>query len=99
MPVALDRGPTYFAAHLSDNISETPEGYRICRNAVIGRSGFQAYRVDELTDPDGLLSDRPGSEEIQVWRDPSEVFSARTLASFEGKDFTGHASPRTAQHR
>ena len=88
MPVAFDLGPTYLGTHLSDNIAETPEGYRICRNAIIGRSGFQTYRVSELTDPDGLLGDRSPSEEIQVWRDPEEVFSTATLASFEGKTFT-----------
>lgn len=86
--VLFDLGPTYLGTHLSDNIAETPEGYRICRNAVIGRSGFQTYRISELTDPDGLLGDRLPSEEIQVWRDPEEVFSKKTLASFEGKTLT-----------
>lgn len=86
--VAFDLGPIYLGAHLSDNVAETPEGYRICRNAVIGRSGFQTYRVGELTDPDGLLADRTSADEIEVWRDPDEVFAKATLASFEGKTFT-----------
>ena len=90
MPAAclFDAGPTYLGTHLSDNIAETPEGYRICRNAIIGRSGFQTYKVSELSDPEGLLGDRSPSEEIQVWRDPDEVFSTKTLASFEGKTLT-----------
>lgn len=88
MPTALD-SVRYFGAHLSDNIAETPEGYRICRNAVIGRTGFQTYKVSELADPEGILGDDRGAdEEIQVWRDPKEVFSPGTLASFEGKTFT-----------
>lgn len=87
MPIALDRA-RYFATHLSDNIAETPEGYRLCRNAVIARTGFQTYKVSELIDPDGLLADRAPHEEIEVWRDPAEVFSDATLASFEGKTFT-----------
>lgn len=88
MPIALDRGPKYFASQLSENISETPEGYLICRNSVIGRSGFQTYKVGDITDPDGLLGDRAPHEEVELWRDPAEVFSPRTLASFEGKSVT-----------
>jgi len=87
VPIALD-SPSYLGERLSDNIAKTPEGYRICRNAVIGRSGFQTYIVSELDDPDGLVKDRNKNEEVQVWRDPSEVFDPATLASFEGKTFT-----------
>jgi hypothetical protein len=88
--IALDRRIAYFAnERLSDNISATPEGYRICRNAVIGRSGFQTYKVGEIADPEGLLGERyRPDEELQLWRDPGEVFSAATIASFEGKTFT-----------
>lgn len=90
MAVALDRS-RYFAAQLSENIAETPEGYRICRNVVIARTGFQIYKAGELTDPNGILGDRSPDEDVEVWRDPSEVFSPATLASFEGKTFTlGH---------
>lgn len=88
MAVALDR-IAYFGERLSENIAQTPEGYLICRNAVIGRSGFQTYKVSELSDPDGELQRLYSpSDEIQVWRDPSEVFSQATIASFEGKPFT-----------
>lgn len=85
--IACD-GPRYYGSHLSNNIAVTPEGFRICRNAVIGRSGFQDYKVSELTDPDGLCRDFQPTDTVQVWRDPAEVFSAATLASFEGKDFS-----------
>src|ERR1039458_2954340 len=88
MQTALDASPRYLGTHLSENIARTPEGYLICRNAVVGRSGFQTYLVKELTDPDGLLEGHPRDEEVEVWRDPSEVFSSATLASFEGKTFT-----------
>ena len=89
MPIALDRRIAYFAEHLSDNIGVTPEGYRICRNAVIGRSGFQTYKVHEISDPENLLGERfSPDEELQLWRDPDEVFAPATLASFEGKTFT-----------
>lgn len=88
MPVALDRA-RYFGAILSENIAETPEGYRICRNVPIARTGFQTYKAAELDDPDGMLgNDRRPDEEVEVWRDPAEVFSDATIASFEGKTFT-----------
>lgn len=90
MPVALDRRVAYYGTYLSDNIVETPDGYLICKNAVIGRTGYQTYRVDELQDPEGLLRERnyAPDELLQIYRAPEEVFSDATLASFEGKTFT-----------
>lgn len=87
MPIALDRA-AYFGVSLSANITETPEGYLVCKNAVIGRSGFQTYKVSEIKDPQGLLAGMPPDTEIELWRDPAEVFSADTLDSFEGKSIT-----------
>lgn len=87
MPVALD-AVRYFGTQLSDNITETPEGYRICHNVVIARTGSQTYRVSEISDPDRLLADLSPDEQIELFRDPSEVFSPATIASFEGKTFT-----------
>ncbi len=82
----------YCAEPISENIAETPEGYWICRNVTIGRSGFQRYKVSEIADPEGLLGDDYApDDELQLWRDPSEVFSPATIASFEGKSVTvGH---------
>ena len=90
--IALDRRITYFAEPISANIAETPDGYWICRNAIIGRSGFQTYKAGEIADPEGLLGDRyRDDEELQLWRDPKEVFSDATISSFEGKSLTlGH---------
>ena len=42
-------------------------------------------------DPDGLVRGLDPGAQIEVWRDPSQVFAPATLASFEGKSFTiGH---------
>ena len=38
----------YYGVKLSDNWIETPEGYVIFKNAVIGRTGFQKYKGSEL---------------------------------------------------
>lgn len=67
----------YYATRLSENISETPEGYLICQNVPIARTGWQEYLGSELK----LAT--PGM--VQVYRDPVEVFSEACLASFESK--------------
>lgn len=91
MAVAIDRRGAYFATEqISSNVDISPEGYLICRNVVIGRTGFQRYKVSEVDDPDGLLADANlhQDDDVDLWRDPSEVFSDQTIASFEGKTFT-----------
>lgn len=91
MRVAFDRGPRYYGESLSENIAQHPNGYLICRNAIIGRTGKQTYIASELDDPDGLLGDRADTrEEIELYRMPKEVFSAATLSSFEGMPLTIH---------
>ena len=83
----------YFGSRLGENMAETPEGFLICRNVPIARTGYQTYLPEEIG--------RSGGAPVSVYRDASEVFSAGTLASFEGKPVTcGHppqdVSPRNA---
>lgn len=76
----------YFGSKLSDNISETPEGYLICRNVPIARTGKQIYLAREL----GITDGDPETQ-IKVERLEEDVFSPVAMASFEGKDVTdGH---------
>lgn len=71
----------YFASRLSDNISiRKPEGYLICLNVPIARTGTQQYAGDEC----GLDTD----EMVNVRREEPEVFSKATMASFEGMPVT-----------
>ncbi len=88
-------GFTYYASRLTENIGETPEGYLICRDAVIGRTGFQTYEVRELP-PDaaalGVDMSNPAAR-IELYRSMDEVFSPATLASFEGKSVTDDHPP------
>ena len=75
----------YYGSTLSPNIDRTPEGYLICRNVPINRTGVQVYGAGEL----GL----PGEPDkaVQVYRLEEDVFAPAALASFEGKDITrGH---------
>lgn len=75
----------YYGSTLSPNIDRTPEGYLICRNVPINRTGTQTYLANELWldgDPD-----RP----VTVYRLEEDVFAPAAMASFEGKDITrGH---------
>lgn len=68
---------------LSPHKSKTPEGYLICRDAILARTGAQEYYASELY-PNWGDEDR----KISVMRKPEQVFSEQTLASFENKPIT-----------
>jgi len=64
-------------------MAKTPEGFLLCQNVPIARTGKQVYRAKEL--PDNNL---PPDEMIWVYRNREEVFSEAAIASFEGKPVT-----------
>lgn len=73
----------YYGSRLSDNITETPEGYLICHDTVIARTGMQEYGANEVP--------VKGTGVVKVFRMVEDVLSDETLASFEGKPLTaGH---------
>lgn len=67
---------------LSENISETPEGFLACKCVPIGRVGEMTYAVGECPIPPG-----PDGTVI-VTRSQEELFRPETIASFEGKSVT-----------
>lgn len=75
----------YYGTQLSPHMDKTPEGYLICRDVPIARTGTQEYLAGELQldgDPERV---------VKVNRHPEDVFEPAALASFEGKDVThGH---------
>ncbi len=76
---------TYYGTQLSPHMDRTPEGYLICRDVPIARTGPQEYLAGEL----GLEGDP--ERVVVVNRYPEDVFEAAAMASFEGKDVTqGH---------
>lgn len=77
---------TYYGYTLSPNQLETGEGFLICRNVPIARTGTQDYMAKEL----GL---EDSEKIVKVYRPEAEVFSPATLASFEGKPFTDDHPP------
>lgn len=71
----------FYADRISDNIRKRePEGYLICVNVPIARSGTQQYLQDELG--------QRGERTVTVYRPEEEVFSPATMASFEGMPVT-----------
>ena len=73
MPIA------YYGSQISPHLVDTPEGFLICKDVPIARTGPQDYLARELMldgDPDRLVT---------VQRHPKDVFEEATLASFEGK--------------
>ena len=74
----------FYGSKLSENMAKTPEGYLICRNVNIGRTGEQTYYGQELG-----INDKY-DEPIKVYRLPEDVFDKVAMASFEGKPFTNN---------
>lgn len=66
---------------LSEHKYKTPEGYLICTDAILARTGKQSYTKDELFQ-DG------DDTEVNVDRPYDEVMNAKTIASFENKPIT-----------
>lgn len=72
------------AEKLSPHKYKTPEGYLICQDAILARTGKQTYLNREVY---GDSIDNP-DKEIEIDRPEAEVFSDKTLASFENKPVT-----------
>ena len=72
----------YYGNQISENISRRePEGYLLCLNVPVARTGMQEYLPEELG-----LGSGPGF--IQVYRPEEEVFAPETMASFEAVPVT-----------
>ena len=76
---------SYYGYTISPNQIETGEGFLICRNVPIARTGTQDYIGTEI----GLDDEKI----VKVFRPPEEVFSDAALASFEGKPVTNNHPP------
>lgn len=82
MKITRDRNAFYLTGKIGEKRSTTPEGFLVCHDVPIARTGTQLYTSDEVPvdpGPDGL---------VRIIRDESEVFRLETIASFEGKPVT-----------
>lgn len=73
MPIA------YYGSQISPHLVDTPEGFLICKDVPIARTGPQDYLAREL------MLDGDPERVVTVQRYPEDVFEEATLASFEGK--------------
>ena len=75
----------YYGTEISPNQIETAEGFLICKNVPIARTGMQEYAARDL------MLDGDPERMIKVNRYEADVFEPAALASFEGKPVTdGH---------
>ena len=82
----------YYGSKLSPHMTETPEGFLICHDVKIARTGTQNYLAREI----GL--DGMPERVFQVTRSAKDVFDPAAIASFEGKDVTNtHPSEMIVQ--
>lgn len=79
---------SYYGYTISPNQIETGEGFLICRNVPIARTGTQEYLGREIG-----LEGKAADAIVTVYRSSSEVFSEAALASFEGKPATNNHPP------
>ncbi|WP_307222356.1 DUF2213 domain-containing protein [Pectinatus haikarae] len=75
----------FYGDRISEHMTKTPEGFLICHDVPISRTGIQQYCPREL----GL----DGDEMIPVKRTEDVVFSSAAIASFEGKPVTDDHPP------
>ena len=72
----------YITEQLSPRMAETPEGFLICYDVPINRTGKYVYKAKEVPidpGPNGLVT---------IIREEDEVFSDDAIKSFEGKPVT-----------
>lgn len=73
----------YYGNRISPHRTKTPEGFLICHDVPISRTGKQIYLREELN--------LDGEGKVTILRPEEEVFDPAAMASFEGK-------PVTAEH-
>ena len=78
----------YVVDRLGPKQSLTEEGYLLCKDVALARTGVMIYGPWELKDEEGNFL-KPGTDGvIYVTRSPEELFNANTMGSFEGKPVT-----------
>jgi len=79
----------YTTESLGETRSLTPEGFLLCQNVPLARTGTLLYLPEELIDSSGEPILEPGPDGIvAIQRTPEEVFSPTAISSFAGKPVT-----------
>lgn len=81
----------YTVSKLGPKRSLTPEGYLLCEDVPVARTGEMLYAEGEILSPDGEAVKGDADGIVIVSRGPDDLFRPETIASFEGKPVTlGH---------
>lgn len=70
----------FYGSRFSPNMTRTPEGFLICHNVPIARTGTQKYLSTEVGGNDNSI--------VTAYRLEEDIFTPAVLASFEGKPVT-----------
>lgn len=74
--------PILVTKQISPRQSLTPEGFLLCEEVPLARTGWMIYAPGEIPIT-------PGNDGLcHVYRGPDELFNEKTLASFQGKPVT-----------
>jgi uncharacterized protein len=87
----------FYGDRISPHIGRLADGSLVCLSVPICRDGDQEYSLNELRGPTGDLPEgvRTKNGRVIVHRPASEVFSKKTIASFEGLPCCGPTHPPT----
>lgn len=81
----------YTVSKLGEKRSLTPEGYLLCLDVPVARTGEMLYAEGEIAGDDGEAILGGPDKLIRVSRGTEDLFRPETIASFEGKPVTlGH---------
>lgn len=88
----------YYGSKISPNMTETPDGFLICHNVPVARTGWYKYLGKELIDksiPEDkrVIKDNKENEILNIYRSQEEVFSIKSISSFQGKIVTDNHPP------
>ncbi len=78
----------FHAEPIGEKRSRTPEGYLVCHDVPLARTGFQEYGGWEIEDPAVTPADK-----YRVERLDEHVFSPESVASWHGKAVTNDHPP------
>lgn len=89
--MVLDRGPqaTYAPEQLGRTQALTPEGYLLCSDVRIARTGAMLYRPDEVPE----VRPAANGQMVVIMRDADVLFASDAIASFNGKPVTNDHPP------
>lgn len=78
----------YTVSKLGEKRSLTPEGYLLCEDVPVARTGEMLYAEGEIVGGDGEMIAGDNTGIVRVSRGPDDLFRPQTIASFEGKPVT-----------